>query len=72
VATIVKVFFTPALKKAIINQKAFHKTDKKTWVDISKAKDLLDWQPSLALDIGLKNTVDWYLEKKDWVDNLKL
>ena len=60
-------------KKAIIDQKSFHKTDiKETWADISKAKELLDWQPSVALDAGLKNTVDWYLENKDWVKDLKL
>ena len=38
-------------KKAIIDQKSFHKTDiKETWADISKAKELLDWQPSVALE----------------------
>ena len=60
-------------KKAIIDQKSFHKTDiKETWADISKAKELLDWQPSVTLDAGLKNTVDWYLQNKDWVKDLKL
>jgi nucleoside-diphosphate-sugar epimerase len=60
-------------KKAIIDHKSFHKTDiKETWADIKKAKELLDWQPSVALDAGLKNTVDWYLQNKDWVKDLQL
>jgi UDP-glucuronate 4-epimerase len=60
-------------KKAVIDQKAFHKTDiKETWADISKAEELLGWKPSVALDTGLKNTVDWYLQNKEWVKDLTL
>ncbi|KJS01665.1 MAG: hypothetical protein VR65_07900 [Desulfobulbaceae bacterium BRH_c16a] len=32
-------------------------------VDISKAERLLDWHPPVAMDMGLKNTVSWYLRK---------
>ena len=31
-------------------------------VDGSKGSKLLNWQPSVSLDEGIKITVDWYLE----------
>jgi UDP-glucuronate 4-epimerase len=60
-------------KKAIINNKPFHKTDiKETWADIAKAKEILDWKPVVSLEAGLRNTVDWYLQNKEWVKNLNI
>jgi UDP-glucuronate 4-epimerase len=60
-------------KKAAINHKPFHKTDiKETWADIGKAKKILDWEPKISLEAGLKATIDWYLENKHWVKDLKL
>ena len=32
--------------------------------DISKAKAILDWQPVVALDIGLKKTIKWILDQR--------
>ncbi|MCK5195191.1 MAG: SDR family oxidoreductase [Desulfobulbaceae bacterium] len=32
-------------------------------IDITKAKKLLDWQPSVSVDEGLMKTVEWYREK---------
>lgn len=52
-------------KKAKIQNKEFHIADiKKTWADISKAKSLLDWQPQVTLEDGIKNSVQWHLENK--------
>jgi UDP-glucuronate 4-epimerase len=60
-------------KKATIGKKPFHKTDiKETWADIRKAKEILDWEPSVSLEDGLKRTIDWYLENKSWVKDLKI
>ena len=60
-------------KKALINSKPFQKTDiEATWADISKAKKLLDWAPRVSLDAGLKNSVDWYLQNKDWVKDIRV
>jgi len=33
--------------------------------DISKAKRILDWEPKVSFDDGLKRTVDWYYATKD-------
>lgn len=60
-------------KKAKIDYKPFQKTDiKETWADITKAKDLLGWRPHTPFDEGLKITVDWYLENKSWLKDIKL
>ena len=58
-------------KKAEINQKPFHSADvDSTWADISKADQLLSWQPTISLDKGLKKTVDWYYENKSWLKDI--
>ncbi len=60
-------------KKAKIKRLPFHKTDlKNTWADISKAKRLLNWQPKVPLNKGIKNTVEWYLLNKKWLKNIKI
>jgi len=60
-------------KKAIIENKPFHKADiMETWANISKAKELLDWEPSVSLDQGLTNTLKWYEENRDWLKDVSL
>ncbi|MEM3101623.1 MAG: GDP-mannose 4,6-dehydratase [Candidatus Nitrosotenuis sp.] len=34
--------------------------------DINKAKDLLGWEPKIDLNEGIKRTVEWYLNHKEW------
>jgi len=34
--------------------------------DISKARKLLNWQPEVPLDGGLKRTISWFLRSCDW------
>jgi dTDP-glucose 4,6-dehydratase len=35
-------------------------------IDASKIKRELGWQPSVTLDQGLRQTVRWYLENREW------
>ena len=35
-----------------------------------KIKEELGWEPSLAFEEGLSKTIDWYLNNKDWLDNV--
>lgn len=35
-------------------------------IDASKIRAELGWQPSVTLDEGLRRTVTWYLENRDW------
>lgn len=60
-------------KKAKLNKKPFHKADiVSTWADISKAGKILNWKPTVSLEQGIKNTVDWYLKNKSWFKSVKL
>ncbi len=42
--------------------------DKKRVLDISRAKEMLGWEPKISLDKGIKEVMDWYKEYK----NIKL
>ena len=60
-------------KKAVIENKPFHKADiKETWANIDKAARLLNWNPTITLDEGIKLSVEWYLDNKSWLKNIKL
>ncbi|WP_457625300.1 SDR family NAD(P)-dependent oxidoreductase [Persephonella sp.] len=60
-------------KKAKIEYKPFHKADmKETWADIEKAGKLLGWKPEINIDEGLKRTVDWYLQNKNWLKDVSV
>lgn len=60
-------------KKAQIAGKPFHVADiKETWADISKAGRLLGWKPRVTPEDGFQKTVDWYLENKSWLKDIKL
>ena len=41
-----------------------------TWADISKAHELLDWQPQAKLEQGLDLTVAWYLQEREWAQTV--
>ncbi len=59
-------------KKAIIDNKPFHVADmKETWADISKAKELLDWEPQISPEEGIARTVKWHSENKEFLNDIK-
>jgi dTDP-glucose 4,6-dehydratase len=39
-------------------------------IDSSKLKNELGWEPSLQFEEGIKKTVKWYLDNKEWMDNV--
>ena len=43
-----------------------------TWADITKAGRLLDWSPQVAIEEGLRRSVEWYRENRDAVLPLEL
>lgn len=45
--------------------------DKRYAVDFSKATNELGWKPSVEFEEGLKQTVNWYLENKQWWQSIK-
>lgn len=40
-------------------------------IDCSKIKSELGWKQSHTFDTGLKETVKWYLENREWVKRIK-
>ena len=39
-------------------------------IDSSKLQRELGWEPSLQFEEGIRNTVEWYLNNQDWMDNV--
>ncbi len=39
-------------------------------MNISKATRELNWKPKYEFDNGMKETIKWYLENQEWVDNV--
>ncbi len=40
-------------------------------IDASKIRDELGWTPSVTLDEGLRRTVRWYLDNRDWWQSIQ-
>jgi dTDP-glucose 4,6-dehydratase len=45
--------------------------DRRYAIDCSKLKQELGWQPRLAFEEGLRNTVHWYLDHAQWVARVR-
>jgi nucleoside-diphosphate-sugar epimerase len=59
-------------KKAQINFLPRHPADVvATWADIEKSKERLHWFPKTTIEEGIKKTVAWYLENRDFVRTLR-
>ena len=39
-------------------------------IDATKLKNELGWEPSLQFEEGIEKTVKWYLENKEWMENI--
>lgn len=60
-------------KKAILQFYDAHIADLvSSRADVGKAKELLDWEPQVTFEEGLKRTVAWYCENRDWVKDVDL
>ncbi len=60
-------------KQGVIEHEEAHPADMDaTWADISKARKLLGWEPQVPLDEGIRRTVTWWEEEKDWAMDVSL
>ena len=60
-------------KSAILTNKPFHKADMKaTWADISKAKQMLGWEPLVCVREGISRCVGYFKENKAFFDTVRL
>jgi dTDP-glucose 4,6-dehydratase len=39
-------------------------------IDASKIKNELGWTPSVNFEQGLEKTIDWYINNREWLDNV--
>ncbi len=44
--------------------------DRRYAIDASKLQNELGWTPSISFDEGFKETIDWYLTHKEWVERV--
>ncbi|WKZ50840.1 MAG: GDP-mannose 4,6-dehydratase [Anaerolineales bacterium] len=40
------------------------------WADVSKARQLLDWQPQVGLREGMERLVEWYRAEREWAKDI--
>jgi dTDP-glucose 4,6-dehydratase len=44
--------------------------DKRYAIDSTKIQKELGWKPKYTFEVGIKETIDWYLDNKEWLDNI--
>lgn len=44
--------------------------DRRYGIDPQKIKDALGWYPETTFEVGIKMTLKWYLDNKEWVENI--
>jgi len=40
------------------------------WADVSKAREMLGWQPKVSLREGLQSLINWYNAERSWADKV--
>jgi nucleoside-diphosphate-sugar epimerase len=56
-----EVFYGPANPADMLDNQA----------DVSKARAQLGWEPRINLDEGVGRLVDWYLNEREWVSQVR-
>ncbi len=44
--------------------------DRRYAIDATKIKAKLGWEPSVTFEQGIRQTIDWYLNNRQWVDEI--
>lgn len=58
-------------KSAVLEYRPMHPADVlATWADISKARDLMGWQPRTSFEEGITALADWYKANREWAKNI--
>ncbi len=58
-------------KRGNIIHAPYHKADiHNSLADVSKARRLLGWEPTVGLNEGVRNLVDWYLAERSWASQV--
>ena len=58
-------------KKAIVEHFPPNQADMfSNWADVSKARRLLNWEPQVSLQDGVRHLVDWYTGERNWASEV--
>ncbi len=58
-------------KKAVIVLDPPNSADMLTsWADVSKARELLGWEPQVNLQEGVQRVVEWYRAERSWAKSV--
>ncbi len=69
VKTILKQLNKPEKLITYVTDRPGH--DKRYAIDSTKAESELGWNLTYTFEEGIKETVDWYLNNKEWISNIK-
>lgn len=67
--TILKALGKPASLITYVKDRPGH--DRRYALNIAKIKNLLDWHPKYKFEEGIKKTIDWYLNNRQWWEQVK-
>ena len=67
-ATVIRDEINPALD--IMYDDAREGDTEHTHADVTKARELLDYDPSVSIKEGARRFVEWYQENQEWYDPL--
>jgi dTDP-glucose 4,6-dehydratase len=45
--------------------------DRRYAIDASKIKMILGWEPTIHFEEGIQETIQWYLEHRQWWERIK-
>jgi dTDP-glucose 4,6-dehydratase len=68
VKTILKELGKPEYLITYVKDRPGH--DLRYAIDPSKIKNELGWEPTISFDEGIKKTIRWYLDNKQWWENI--
>ena len=59
-------------KKANVIHHPAHPADMMTnWADVSKARQMLGWEPRVGLQEGIQRLVNWYMKERSWTSQVE-
>ncbi len=44
--------------------------DRRYAIDNTKITTQLGWRPAYTFEQGMKETIEWYLDNKEWIENI--
>jgi nucleoside-diphosphate-sugar epimerase len=60
-------------RRALVANHPFHSADMKAnLADVTKAGELLGWEPAFTLDEGIQRSIDWYQQNREWAKEITL